>query len=301
MTTPFEPPAPPPARRTLTRPGRKLGPIAEETSSAHRAWLEPLRDAYLDSGLTLSCLSDRVRLAKSKISELLRGTGLYPRWEILFSLSRELNMPYWPLYQLWRQAAFEAHKSREWIERCTEKTVLTATHAAPPLDHRAFRELVESHYSLYAQVFLEDDVRDAAVSDTFDILWLRWEEALASADTRRFAWNVLRATVMAKTPHVDGRPEFGWSAFDTVALQALTAESDRADQMAESIGLFKAMSRLPDHQLDVMVLRSLCGIPPEDVAALLGVPPATVQSDERHAVHFLESVICPPETEGNTA
>ncbi|MFE4823767.1 RNA polymerase sigma factor [Streptomyces sp. NPDC056704] len=300
MTTPFEPPAPP-VRPAPARPGRKLGPIAEELSSAHRAWLGPMRDSYLQSGLTLSELSARVRLAKSKISELLRGIGLYPRWEIICSLSRELKMPYWPLYQLWRQAAFEAHKSREWVERCSEKTALTTSHAAPPLDHRAFRELVESYYGLYAQVFLDDEPRDTAVSDTFDILWLRWNDALASPDTRRFAWNVLRTTVMAKTPHVDGRPAFGWAAFDTVVLQSLTAEADRVDQMAESLELFKAMSRLPDHQLDVTVLRRLCGFAPEDVSDLLGVPLATVRSDERHAVHFLESVICPPETEGNTA
>ncbi|BAC75371.1 RNA polymerase subunit sigma [Streptomyces avermitilis] len=301
MTTPFEPPAPPPLRPAPARPGRKLGPIAEELSSAHRAWLGPMRETYLTSGLTLSELSARVRLAKSKISELLRGIGLYPRWEIIFSLSRELNMPYWPLYRLWRQAALEAHKSREWVERCSEKTAVTMSHAAPPLDHRAFRELVESFYSLYAQVFLEDEERDTAVSDTFDILWLCWNDALASPDTRKFAWNVLRATVMARTPHVDGRPELGWAAFDTVALQSVIAASDRAEQIEETLDLFKAMSRLPDHQLDVMVLRRLCGITPEDASGLLGVPLATVRSDERHAVHFLESVICPPETEGKTA
>lgn len=98
MTTPYEPPAPP-ARPTPARPGRKLGPIADSVGSAHRAWLEPVRETYLKSGLTLSELSVRVRLAKSKISELLRGTGLYPRWEIILSLSTELNMPQWPLYR----------------------------------------------------------------------------------------------------------------------------------------------------------------------------------------------------------
>ncbi|MEV5898372.1 sigma-70 family RNA polymerase sigma factor (plasmid) [Streptomyces sp. NBC_00015] len=299
MTTPFEPPVPP-ASPAPVRPGRKLGPIAENVGSAHRAWLEPMRDTYLRSGLTLSELSLRVLLAKSKISELLRGTGLYPRWEIVLSLSAELEMPGWPLYRLWRQAAFEAHKSREWVERSGQKGALTTSHTAPPLDHRAFRELVENDYGLYAQVFLDDDQRDTAVSDTFDILWLCWNDALASPDTRSFAWNVLRATVMTRTLHLDGRPELGGAAFDTVALQSLTTEADRLDQIAESLQLFKAMSRLPDHQLDVMVLRRLCGIAPEHASALLGVPLATVRSDERHAVHFLQSVICPPpETEGN--
>ncbi|MFH8717704.1 hypothetical protein ACH4GC_41385, partial [Streptomyces zaomyceticus] len=60
------------------RPGRKLGPIASTVGSSHRAWLTPTRDHYLLSGRTLSDLSARV-LAKSKLSELLRGVGHYCR------------------------------------------------------------------------------------------------------------------------------------------------------------------------------------------------------------------------------
>ncbi|MFE6127023.1 sigma-70 family RNA polymerase sigma factor [Streptomyces sp. NPDC056437] len=300
MTTPVEPPVPP-ADTAPPRPGRKLGPIADGVGSVHRAWLEPLRHTYLTSGLTLSDLSIRVPLAKSKISELLRGCGLYPRWEIMHSLSIQLQLPSWPLHRLWRQAAFEAQKSSEWVERSGDKAAVT-TSLVPPLDHRAFRETVESDYSLYAQVFLDDDQRDTAVSNAFDILWLRWNEALASPDIRRFAWEALRATVMARTPHIDGRPEFGAAAFDTVALQHLTTETERMDQMAESLHLFKAMSWLPDRQLDVMVMRRLYGTSPEAVSDLLGLSLATVRSDERHANHFLQSVICPtPETEGKTA
>ncbi|MFB6931356.1 sigma-70 family RNA polymerase sigma factor [Streptomyces chartreusis] len=299
--TPAEPPVPP-GRSSTARPGRKLGPIVPNVGSAHRAWLDPLRETYLASGLTLSDLSTRVRFAKSKISELLRGVGLYPRWEIVYLLAAELDMPNWPLYRLWSQAAYEAHKSSDWVDNCTERTsILTATPTAPPLDHRAFRELVEMDYLLYAQAFLDDDQRDAAVSDTFDILWLSWDEALASQDTRRYAWNILRATVMSRTPHRDGRPELGMAAFDTVILQSLTDPAGRMNQIAESLELFTAMSRLPGSQLDVMVLRRLCGRAPETVSALLGLPLAAIRSDERHATRFLESVLCPPPlTEGNT-
>ncbi|MFG3480119.1 sigma-70 family RNA polymerase sigma factor [Streptomyces sp. NPDC047980] len=300
MTTPIEPPAPP-AKTAPLRPGRKLGPISDGVGSVHRAWLEPLRSHYLDSGLTLSDLSVRVPLAKSKISELLRGTGLYPRWEITLSLATQLQMPSWPLYRLWRQAALEAQKSSDWVERSADKAAVT-TSQTPPLDHRAFRALAENDYRLYAQVFLNDDQRDTAVANTFDILWLRWNEALASPDTRRYAWDTLRTTVMARTPHIDGWPEFGAAAFDTIALRQLTTETERIHQIEESLQLFKAMSRLPAQQLDVMVLRRLYGIHPETVSTLLGIPLAAVRSGERHAAHYLESVICPPpETEGNTA
>ncbi|MGW2787035.1 sigma-70 family RNA polymerase sigma factor [Streptomyces populi] len=261
-----------------------------------------MRGSYLASGLTLSELSIRLRFAKSKLSELLRGVGHYPRWEIVYMLAGELGMPSSPLYRLWRQAAFEAHKNNDWVENCTDHTpILTTAPTTPPLEHRAFRELVENDYSLYAQTFLDDDQRDAAVSDTFDILWLSWNDALASYDARHFSWNVLRATVMARTPHRDGRPELGRAAFDTVALQSLTEPDDLMNQVAESLELFTAMSRLPAGQLDVMVLRRLCGFLPETTSALLGTSLATVRSDERHATRFLESVLCPPpSTEGNT-
>ncbi|MFD0427363.1 hypothetical protein ACFQ60_01990 [Streptomyces zhihengii] len=144
----------------------------------------------------MSHLSVRVPLAKSKISELLRGLGHYPRWEIIFSLSVPLEVPSWPLYRLWRQAALEARKSPDWVEQSSDRIPVT-TAQTPPLDHRAFQETVETMYRLYAQVFLDDDQRDTAVSNTFDILWLSWNDALASPDIRRFAWQALRATVMS--------------------------------------------------------------------------------------------------------
>ncbi|MFZ4184719.1 sigma-70 family RNA polymerase sigma factor [Streptomyces pseudogriseolus] len=299
MTTPTEPPVPP-DRSAPARPGRKLGPVAENVGSAHRAWLDPMRTAYLASGLTLNELSVRVRFAKSKISELLRGVGLYPRWEIVLLLALELGMPNWPLYRLWSQAAVEAHKSSEWINGCTDRTIVTATHTTPPLDHGAFRELVESDYALYAQVFLDDDQRDEAVAAAFDRLWLSWNEALASHDIRRYAWNVLRATVMARTPHRDGRPELAGAAFDTVILANLTDPADYANELDETLELFTAISRLPDRQLDVIVLRRLCGFTHEAASALLGTSLATIRSDERHATRFLDSVIPPPRPEGTT-
>ncbi len=299
MTTPTEPPVPP-GRPAPGRPGRKLGPVAENVGSVHRAWLDPMRTAYLASGLTLNELSGRVRFAKSKISELLRGVGLYPRWEIVLLLALELGMPNWPLYRLWSQAALDAHKSSDWINGCTNHSTMTATYTNPPLDHGAFRELVESDYALYAQVFLDDDQRDNAVDDTFNQLWLSWNQALADHDTRRYAWNVLRTTVMARTPHRDGRPELGAAAFDTITLQNLTDPAEYADQLTETLELFTAISRLPDRQLDVIVLRRLCGFTHEAASALLGTSLATIRSDERHATRFLDSVIPPPRTEGTT-
>ncbi|WP_327350109.1 hypothetical protein OG772_36095 [Streptomyces sp. NBC_01321] len=47
MTTPFEPQASafePVPKQPPVRPGRKLGPVALDVSSSHRAWLEPVRE-----------------------------------------------------------------------------------------------------------------------------------------------------------------------------------------------------------------------------------------------------------------
>ncbi|WP_432154839.1 sigma-70 family RNA polymerase sigma factor [Streptomyces tricolor] len=291
---PPDPSQPPPGR-----PGRKLGPIVASAGSVHRAWLNPMRDAYFARGRTLGDLSLEVPLAKSKLSELLRGAGLYPRWEIVSRLATLLSLPQVPLCRLWRQAALEAHKSRDWVDRSSDQTALTTTHAAPPLDHRAFCEHVEHDYLLYAQAFIPDD-HEGAVSDTFDILWLSWNDALASPDTRRYAWTVLRRTVMSRTPHIDGRPCFSQAAFDTVALTYLADAEARTRQLSETIALFQVMSQLPATQFDVIALRILWRLSTERVSELLGLAPAMVRSSQRHAEHYLKSTLYPPETDEGT-
>ncbi|WP_037891073.1 sigma-70 family RNA polymerase sigma factor [Streptomyces sp. NRRL S-87] len=300
MTTSFNAPGPAPEPAPV-RPGRKLGPIADTVSSSHRAWLEPTRKCYLASGRTLSDLSLGVLLAKSKLSELLRGVGHYPRWEVIHRLAGELDIPGWPLYRLWKQAAMDAGKSRDWVDRSTEGTTAVATaRSGRPIEHGALCQMVMDGYLAYAGVFLPDDTRRIAVDDTFAILWLCFDEALASADIRRYAWNILRATVKAKADYRDERPVLAEAAFDTVALRDARPEEQPA-QLAESLELFTAISRLPDAQLDVMVLRRLCGFPPEHVSDLLGIPLAAVRSDERHANRFLDDTVeLPPPTGGPT-
>ncbi|MGW1106125.1 sigma-70 family RNA polymerase sigma factor [Streptomyces sp. NPDC002540] len=270
------------------KPGRKLGPIADSVGSTHRAWLEPLRTGFRNSGLTIGELSARTGWAKSKISELLRGTGLYPRWEITYGLLRELRIPAWPMLRLWTAAALEAQKKPDWITRCVDRRVLS-TGVAPPLEHQAFCELQRGAYEAYAGVFLDDPVQ--APQEAFDILWLRWDEVLASPNFVEFAWAVFRRSVMARTRHVDGYPEFTMAAFDTVALSTARTDEERFAQIEESIALYRLMSRLPERQLDVMVLHHLRGMPVLAVADVLGVPAPSVRSDQRHARHLLETAL----------
>ncbi|MFD7961326.1 sigma-70 family RNA polymerase sigma factor [Streptomyces zaomyceticus] len=281
------------------RPGRKLGPIASTVGSSHRAWLTPTRDHYLLSGRTLSDLSARV-LAKSKLSELLRGVGHYPRWEVIHRLAEELNIPTWPLYRLWKQAAMDAGKSRDWVDRSTQGGLAVTTQPGPPLEHGALRSMVEDGYRRYSGVFLTDTVLDSAVEETFAILWLSFDDALASPDIRRYAWDILSATVKAKADHRDQRPVLADAAFDTAALHAQDCLDDQAAQLAESLEMFAAISKLPLTQLDVMVLRRLCGFSTAEVSDLLGIPLALVRSSERHADRFLADTVEPPAQTGGT-
>lgn len=295
MTSSFPPGGPgEPFPARPVRPGRPLGPIVTCCIAAHRAWLEPLREAYLESGLTMTVLSGRVHMARSKISELMSGRK-YPRWELLEPIAAELKVPAGPLYRLWRQAAPKIRrKSKAWS---TETAAAVAVQYSPPMNHTGFRELTESGYDFYAGVFLTDRQRADAVEETYDQLWLSWTKALASADIRRHGWGVLRGSVMSRVPHIDSCPQFLHTAFDTVALRGLSRPEHveaAFEQLTETQDLFRAMSQLPAPQLDVVVLRSLGGMTEEAVSALLGVPLAAVRSDERYATRYLASVLCPP-------
>lgn len=136
----------------------------------------------------------------------------------------------------------------------------------------------------------EEEAREV-VAETFDVLWFRWAEALASADVVPFAWSVLRRSVMARACHTDGCPELARTAFDTVALSLLSTPAARFAQIEESMSLFKAISRLPAHQLDVMALTYLRGMDHAAVADVLGVPIASVHTADRYARKSLTTAL----------
>ncbi|MFF7048170.1 hypothetical protein ACFY94_07370 [Streptomyces griseorubiginosus] len=69
-----------------------------------------MRSRFVASGLTLDDLVGRSGYSKTRLSELLRGKGYYPGWEI-YSVVRALDMPVGPLLQLWKAAAIEAEKA----------------------------------------------------------------------------------------------------------------------------------------------------------------------------------------------
>ncbi|MFF1378767.1 helix-turn-helix domain-containing protein [Streptomyces sp. NPDC058308] len=277
-----------------TRPGRKLGPIVPSAGTAHRAWLQPLRDAYQASGATLEQLERSMGWSRSKLSELLRAVGLYPRWEWVRSLMRALGVPdssVAALRGLWVMAALEVNKRTVWINRCVAKDFPDSER---PVHLSAFYELYGATYFHYANTFLRSPAdAQRAVNDVFFLLQVVWDDARSSDNTPRFAWRVLRETVMERTPHPDGYPTLVESAFDSLALNQAHGSAAELRQVEETMTLFQAVRRLPPGQLDVTVLMYLRGMQDTDVADVLGLSVGLVRSTELHARRSLNDRLFP--------
>lgn len=278
---------------TGSRPGPSLGPIAAHVRGAHRAWLESVRTQLAASGLAVGEVARLAGFSKSKVSELLRGEGLYPTWLLTSSVVTVLRMPRTPMLRLWQQAAVEVHKDRVWIENCVKQVMQIPGEDVAPVDQACFIADSEPSYIRYGSVFLGTPMARLAVRETSNLLWLRWEEILGSPDLHRTAWQVLRHRVMSRTPHRDERPVLRSAALYTSALREARSTSDadaQRRQLEESLALFEAISNLPDAQMDVIILLHVCGIDVSTAADVLGVPPAIVRSDEQHAKRALASM-----------
>ncbi|MDO0925692.1 XRE family transcriptional regulator [Streptomyces sp. TG1A-8] len=281
----------PPPPQAGGRRGRKPAPISEAAGLSHRAWLEPVRDFVFSSGLTLDDLVDRSGYSKTRISELLRGNGYYPAWEITFSVIRALGLPVQPMRRLWSAAAREAHKEPDWIRHCIRQVACEPE--TPPLAHRAFTETVRAPYTAYARTFLLTDDRVRwAVGETFDLLWLSWSTAVSSENLRRNAWRLLRSRVMARAGHREGRPDLRAAVFSTE--EASGSVPDRLVVLTDLVDLFDAIARLPHDHMDVVVLRHLCGLDLEEtIPYVTGLSPAIAHAVDHHARAALEDLLRP--------
>ncbi|ARZ72611.1 sigma-70 family RNA polymerase sigma factor [Streptomyces sp. HU2014] len=66
---------------------------------------------------------------------------------------------------------------------------------------------------------------------------------------------------------------------ETAAFAAVMDATRSRLQILESrLGLYTAITRLPERQYDVIVLRFVLGYPAERVAEIMGISPATVRS-----------------------
>ncbi|MFF8035615.1 MULTISPECIES: XRE family transcriptional regulator [unclassified Streptomyces] len=278
------------------RRGRPPEPICDEAGSLHRTWLEPVRKCLVAKGLTLDELGELSGYSKTRLSELLRGKGYYPGWQITYNVIRALDIPVGPLRRLWTAAAVEAEKNDVWI-RNRIRDVKPPGPDEQPVAHLGLTQAMWQPYTAYAQAFLQTERRARQlVAQTFDILWLTWDEATASPDTPRYAWQLLRSrvhAVAAKRP--DGRPDLRSAAFSTAGqarITDLTARLARIDVLAQ---FFDTITRLPPDQMDVTILRYLCDIAPDAVPGVIGLSPAITHTLDHHARGALHRLL--PDTD----
>ncbi|MFJ3899895.1 XRE family transcriptional regulator [Streptomyces sp. NPDC090083] len=251
---------------------------------AHRTWLEPVRGRLTASGLTLDELVNRSGYSKTRLSELLRGKGYYPGWEITYSVVRALEIPVGPVRQLWRMAAVEADKDTAWITSRIQDVQAPAPEEQP-VAHLAFTQAMGQPYTAYARAFLQSDQRARqVVSETFDILWLTWDEATASPDLPRHAWLLLRSRVLARAPkRPGGRPDLRAAAFSTASQAGIRDLAERLAHIGRLARFFDTIAGLPPDQMDVIVLRHLCGIGLDAVPGIVGLAPAITHTLDHHA------------------
>lgn len=268
----------PPSRR-----GRPPEPICDTASVTHRTWLESVRSRLAASGLTLDDLVSRSGYSKTRLSELLRGKGYYPGWEITYSVVKALDIPPWPVRRLWTAAAREARKTPAWIENGIH-AVQPLGPEEPPIAHLGFTQAMRRPYTAYARAFLQADQRaHYVVAETFDILWLNWDKATTSPDTPRHAWLLLRSQVMSRAAHHQGHPDLRAAAFHTASQATFTDFAARMAHIDKLAGFFDAIARLPQDQMDVTVLRHLCGVHPDAVPGIVGLSPVLTHTLDHHA------------------
>ncbi|QDY78226.1 sigma-70 family RNA polymerase sigma factor [Streptomyces qinzhouensis] len=162
-------------------------------------------------------------------------------------------------------------------EAVTGTPVTRRTEAArldPPPAYEAFLAFNAPRYTAYARLHLPQGRAEAAVAAAFDDILDSWTGFLGHPEPAALAWQVLRRRVGEQARAVsDGH----------LLRQAMRDARDSLGAMTSTIGLFAAISELPEHQFDVIVLRYVMGCLPTEVAALLGVHEHIVRSRARHA------------------
>ncbi|WP_164543605.1 RNA polymerase sigma factor [Streptomyces mobaraensis] len=153
--------------------------------------------------------------------------------------------------------------------------------AVLPPDFTAFYALHHRPYLLYAcaQLGTRADA-EWVVEEVFGQLASCWTEVLRQPNVAAYALATLKEET-AKVLAARGRP---LALVETAAFADVRAGTrDRLLRLESDLGLYSAITRLPDRQYDVVVLRYVLGYPVRQVAEIMGLTPATVRSHVRGA------------------
>ncbi|MEU9115421.1 sigma-70 family RNA polymerase sigma factor [Streptomyces sp. NPDC048483] len=130
----------------------------------------------------------------------------------------------------------------------------------------------------YLHTGSEDAAREVTRS-AFRQLSRLWPHALRQASVEAFAWSVLKERVVEWLYDHQQPTALTETAAFAIVTHALLRECQQRFALLESqLGLYAAISRLPERQCDVIVLRHVTGYDDAQIAALLGVDEVTVRS-----------------------
>jgi DNA-directed RNA polymerase specialized sigma24 family protein len=262
-----------------------LGPITSRVVGTHRSWLGVLRERYRLDGHSLGGLEGRTGRQKSKISELLRGVGPYPRWDNTEPLVDAMGLPRTPLLRLWRQGALEAEQKPAWIKG--NRNVEDDEETALPVNLQGMRRLHGATYLGYAEIFLHPEAAADVVEQTFLLLWARQDVMFSSDSAPRFAWTTFREQVEERA---DGRATLLDAALRTEPLHgAVASRGDEWLLLADQMDLFAALQGLAARHADVLLLRHVLELSTERTALVLGTHSGMVGVWQRQAESRLEA------------
>lgn len=162
----------------------------------------------------------------------------------------------------------------------------------------------EAFYTQYQHAWLryahaETGSRDAAEQITDAVtahMADAWRQVQRPESAARHAWEVLKSTVACwLDEHRIDSAFVETATFERVTrvLARRREEFAAMDAREKSLGLYGAISRLPERQYDSIVLHFVLGYPYSMVACLLGVPEGTVRANVCHAKKRLAEELGP--------
>lgn len=134
-------------------------------------------------------------------------------------------------------------------------------------------------YARTGSVEAADQIIDDVTAQLADL----WASASGHDDVTRYAWALLRTTIVRWLNDHQTRAAFVETlAFDRTAL-AMDFVRERFNLIEESLALYAAVSRLPEREYDVTVLRYVLGYTVGQVAAVLNIDARSVGRHIRSA------------------
>ncbi|MBS2963231.1 RNA polymerase sigma factor [Actinocrinis puniceicyclus] len=150
--------------------------------------------------------------------------------------------------------------------------------------HLSFTVFVEKHQIIWLKFAHLNVGAEAAAEEIVDEVTAQlaenWEHALAQDSVERYALNLVKTAVVRWQAEHAAPCDFVPNA---AFLRAIRDGRNDFAVLDESLGLFSAISELPERQYMVIVLCFVLGYSDQDAARLLGIKLTTVRTHIHHA------------------